>query len=196
MILIKRAYSNFIHEIKVGVRAYVIELSEFGYKDKTDKVAIAAASFPNVLLKGEEPFRQMTAVADLSKEIQKLNPYTKIIIHTDGTIRPTNMNAIKNAEYIIFGKLKETGLSYEQRINEGAWRWLGKAGGQFVFKVTSEEDFEEINIIIAALLINKTQVYIDIHNDKFSELAFSACNHGFNLFISFDGAWFDGQDDS
>lgn len=193
MILIKKAYSDFLHNINVGLRAYVIELSEFGYKDKEADVAIAAASFPRVLLTGEEPFKQMTAVCELSKEIQKLNPYTKIVIYTDGTIRPTNMNAIKNAEYVIFGKLKDTGIPYEERINENAWKWLGKAGGKFVFKVTSEKDYDEINMIIAALLINKSQVYVDINNNKYNELAFSACNHGFNLFISYDGAWFDGQ---
>jgi len=194
MIHIEKAYSDFLHNIDLGMRVYVIKLSEFGYKDKEQNVAVAAASFPRVLLTGEEPFKQMTAVSELSKEIQKLNPYTKIIIYTDGNIRPTNMNSIKNIEYIIFGKLKESHIPYEDRINENAWKWLGKAGGKFIFKVIYEEDFDEINMIISALMINKNQVYIDIKGTNYNELAFLTSNNGFNIFISYDGAWFNDKE--
>jgi len=112
--------------IFLGQRAYCIELDSFGYEDNEENVAIVCASFPLVYIYGEEPFKQNKSISELCSFIQKSNPYTKIIIETDGFIRPSGMNNIKNIQYFIRGKSKKSGISFEKRINENSWKWLSK----------------------------------------------------------------------
>ena len=182
---------DFVNRIYLGRRAYFIELDSFGYKDEEEKVAIAAASFPLVYIYGEEPFKQNKEVSELCKLIQKSNPYTKIIIETEGKIRPTGMNTIKNVQYFVNAKTKKSGINFEDRINENAWNWLSKAGAFFIFPVEDKDDFEEINTIISALTIKKHQIYVDINSDSFKDIAFLAINFGFNIHAQYDGDWFD-----
>ena len=195
MLKIKKAYMDFMKDVLVGQRAYFIELDSFGYKDKEEDVAMAAASFPLVYIHGEEPFKQNKEVAELCKLIQKSNPYTKIVIETDGSKRPIGMNTIKSVKYFVKCKTKKSGVPFEERVNENAWNWLSKAGAFFIFTVVDKDDFEEINTIISALTIKKHQIYVEIQAEEFSAMAFLAINFGFNIYVKYDGDWIEKETD-
>jgi hypothetical protein len=187
---IKQVKTDYMHDIYLGMRAYFIELSEFGYSDNITKIAAAASVFPFVVFNGDEPFKQMGAVVGLCKEIQKMNPYTKIILYTNGLIKPVGMTSIKNIDYIVKVKPKDINYELKERVDETVWKWLAKAEAKFVFEVNSEDDFDEINMLIAGLLIKKNLVFVNIKTDDFQNLAFIAHNNGLNLFIQYDGDWF------
>jgi len=192
MLKIKRTYLDFLKSIHIGTRAYIIELTSNGYKDSVENLSIICASFSTILIKGyngDEPFKQKSKIGDLCKAIQKLNPYTHIIIQTNGSIRPTGMNSVKNIEYLIYGELKKSGKSFSDRINELTWQWLGKAGGKFIFDVYDTDEFDEINLIISGLLIKKNQVYINILNSNYTEYAFVTKNNGYNIYVETDYEW-------
>lgn len=187
MLKIKCTKTKFLKGLHMGIRAFCIELSEFGYEEQIDNLAQTSASFSYVLIHGHEPFRNTKDVSMLCKETQKLNPHTKIIIYTSGLIRPVGMNSVRNVEYIIDCKLKASGLPFTQRVSELTWNWLAKTGGKFIFKITNEEDLEEINLIVSALTIHKSQIYVDILGNNYNELAFLIINKGYNLYIDFEG---------
>lgn len=191
MLKIKQTETKFLKGLHIGIRAFTIELSEFGYEEETINLAEAGASFSYVLIYGDEPFKNSKGVSDLCKEIQKLNPHTHIIIYTSGMVRPVGMNSIKNAEYVIDCKLKASKIPFDERINELTWNWIAKTGGKFIFSVKEEDDFDEINIILSALLIHKSQIYINIKDGAFKELAFTVLNKGYNLYIDFEGELFE-----
>ena len=189
MIKIKKTYAGFVKNIEVGKRAYFVELDSFGYEDKVENVANACSQFSLVCICGEEPFVQNKAVSDMCKLIQKSNPYTKIIIETDGYIRPTGMNSIKNVTYFVYLKSKHSGIPFEKRIHESALTWLIKAGAYIIFPLEDEDVFDEINTIIPGLSIKNHQVYIDIKHKDFSDMAFLCMNYGFNIYVNYDGEW-------
>ena len=191
MIKIKRAYTDFIKTIFLGQRAYFVELDTFGFSDEEESVAVACASFPIVYIYGEEPFKQNKPVSELCKLIQKSNPYTRIIIETDGMIRPAGMNTIKNVQYIVRAKTKKSGISFDRRVNENSWNWLSKAGAFFIFPVEDKDDFEEVNTIMSALIIKKHQIFIDITCKEFSAMAFLTLNYGYNIYVDYEGDWVD-----
>ena len=190
---IDKTETNFMQELYIH-RTYIIDLSNDGYEPELEtEIATAAASFSRVLIKGVnnyEPLTQSKSIATLCKDIQKLNPYTQIVLYTNGMIKPVGLNTIKNIQYVVHVKLKETGIPYDERINEVSWKWLAKAEAQFVFTITDEEDYDEIGLIIAALLIKNQQVYINIKGNDYDKLAFMACNIGYNLFFQYEGDWF------
>ena len=187
MLRIKKTHIKFLKGLHLGVRTFCIELSEFGFEEEVMVIAEAAASFSYVSIFGDEPFKHTKDISELCKQIQKLNPRTHIIIHTAGLIRPTGMNTVQNVEYIIACKLKASGVSFDDRINEITWNWLAKADGKFIFKIDKEEDLDEINVIVSALTIHKSQIYIDIIGGDFKNLAFIILGKGYNLYIDFDG---------
>jgi len=191
MIKIKKAYTNFVNKIYLGRRAYFLELDTFGYEDKEEDVATTCASFPLIYIKGEEPFKQNKSISEVCKKIQKLNPYTEIIIETNGLKRPTRMNTIKNIQYIVTLKSKKSGVDFHNRVNENSLKWLSKAGAYIIFPVEDEDDFEEINTIMLGLTIKKKQIYINIKNNNFKNFAFKTMHYGFNIYTEYEGGWVD-----
>jgi len=193
MVKIKKAYNNYIKKIYLGKRAYFIEIDEHGYDDKNESMAIAAASFPIVYIYGDNVFKQNKDIVELCKNINKNNPMTEIIIETDGMVRPIGMNSIKNVKYFVFVKpIDNDDESMDNRMNENAWKWLGKAGAHFIYPIENIDDLDTINTIISGLMIKKKQVYVKIKNDDdFSKIVFNTKTFGFNIYVEFNGDWID-----
>jgi len=193
MLKLKQTYTNFLKDVYIGTRAFFIEIDGKGYEEKTENLAQSAASFSTCVIYGEEPFNYQTDIAALCVEIQKLNPYTKILIYTNGLIRPSGMNTVKNVTYIIHSKLTKSGITYSDRINENAFKWFAKTAAHFIFSVEDVDELDEIQILIAALVINKSQIYVDIKTDNFNDLVMAILNYGFNVFVEYSGVWFDDE---
>jgi len=190
-IKIKKAYTGFIDTILLGKRAYIIELDTFGYEDKDEDVANTCASFSFVYIKGEDPFKQNEALSNICKKIQKLNPYTQVIIESNGLRRPSGMSNIKNVKYIINLKSKRSGIPFNERVNENSIKWFSKTGAFITFPVEDKIDLEEITSIMLGLGIKKHQIYINIVGDNFKQLAFVVMHSGFNIYIKYSGEWFE-----
>ncbi len=193
---IKKEHSNFSKRIEIQ-RQYIIEMSEKGYGANLDTIALSAASFDNVVIKGDEPFKHNSDVSTLCKAIHKLNPFTNITIYTQGTIRPSMMGSSNNMNYVVFSKLHDKSTSYEQRINESAYKWLATAGAKFIFTVNDVEELDAVHLVVAGLLIKKHQVYIQLEGDiEIKDISFEICHKGYNMHLMYDGEWFDEEDEN
>jgi hypothetical protein len=193
-IKIKEAKIGFMDDIYIGRRSYIIEMDDFGYETKLQDLATDIASFGTVCFKGSEPFKQK--MSEVCKEVQKLNPFTTMIMYTDGTIRPAAMSTISNSEYFIFIKDKKSGVPYEERINENALKYLSKHNAKFIFTIYDIDEIDDIYMLITGMNIKKTDVYINIQSEDFAVATKKIEQIGFNVYVKFEGVFYDEEKES
>lgn len=200
MLIINNITTKFLTEYYLGLKCYIITLDIDGHSESPHDAAVQAANSLFVLIKGindySDPMKQNGAVSEFCKELQKLSPFTKIIILTNGIKRPVNMNSIKHVKYIIHGKLKVTGIPYDRRVNETAWKWLANAGARFIFEIQDENDFEEVNLLCINCNIKTHQVYLDYNGKRkmtYNEFVLNIIKHGYNINIKMQGDFLDDE---
>lgn len=192
MIKINKTYTTFAKEIYIGSLAYVIELKTHGSEQQPELLAATASSYSLVIIKtmdDNDVFEQVKPLTTLCREIQKLNPLTKIILYTNGTIKPMGFAGIKNVELIVKVLGKDSDIDYSNRVNEKVFGWLEKQGAKFVFQVRTNEEFDDVNYIISSTLLKKSSVYIDIQSYNFDSTLLKSYVQGYNIFIKFSGEW-------
>lgn len=186
MLRIKEAKTVISTTLYLGLRMYHIELSDTGTEIKTEDLAMSAATYGYVSIDGDRNLKQMIDIADLCKQIQKNNPETKIFLTTFGTARPSGINIVKNMEHIVRIKPTSEQEVLEASIDEKVWKWLEKAGAKFIFTVFDKNDIDNINLVCAALVMNKHQFFFRINSPNFKELAVYTISLGFNICMEMD----------
>src|SRR6056297_3596025 len=189
---IKETKVSFLKSVYIGQRAFVITVSKGGFEANIEEIANDCSAFNACLITGDEktnPFIYKDSLSELCKNIKKNNPYTKIIIESDGFIQPTGLNTITDLTFLVNVKLNNSGIDYNMRINENSLRWLSKQETIFVFEfINPETDFDELNLLILELELNKNKIYIKPFNDENgidSNVFYSIMNNGFNVFVEY-----------
>jgi len=156
---VKETYTGFTGVINPGRFAFFVRLEEDGaYIDYKD-ICAQAIHFNLVVLVGE-PFLQKEEVAKFCKKVLKENNKAHIEIHTSGLYKPRGISSTK-VRYIVHTKLKNSGLKYEDRIKESSLNWFNQAEAFFVFKIKTEEDIDDANLIIRTFEITKSNIYFE-----------------------------------
>ena len=201
MIKIKQTYTDFIKELHIGVRAFFVELDPYGYEEKEDILATNASAFSYVVFFSKNNDILKYDISTVCKNIQKLNPFTHIMLHVDGFKRPIGFNTLKNVEYIVHVPRPTNTIKDEEYdddvdcnitsvMNENAWKWLAKADAKFIFEVHSVEDFDDISIVTSGLMIKKHQIYCNIMScEDYKEKVLYVKQYGFNVFVQLGGDW-------
>ena len=192
LIKVKSQKTIYLNKLFLGLRVYNIELGKDGYEIKHDDLAQAASSFNNIYISGEEPLNQMKELSELCKNIQKVNPSSTIFIETKGTVKPVGMTSIKNAVYIIDMQMETSFFIDNKKINDKALEWFNKAGAKFIFKLEHDDNLADIQTFINGMEIKKSYAYINIQTDNFKKTTFNVFNCGYNIYLEYDGVWFDG----
>lgn len=192
---LNRAEVRFSEKLYPGKLCYYIKLDDVsGYTDKEESVAKSASEFSRVIITGEEPFKQKESIRDFVKYLLKFNNQIKVIIHTQGNIKPIGLNkfgTFDSVKYIVYGQLKNSGLPMDVRVNETSWKFFATAGADFVFRIKSKEDIDEVNMLMAITGIKKHQVHLNIECENFKEICFEAKSLGFNVYIEADQSVFE-----
>jgi len=192
MIKINKTYTTFTKDFHVGSLAFIIELKEHGSEEKPETLAMTASSYSLVIIKtmdDKDVFDQVKPLVALLRELQKLNPLTKVLLYTNGIIKPIGFTGIKNVELIVNVLGKESDIDYSSRINEKVFGWLDKMGAKFIFKVRTDEEFDDVNYVISSILLKKSSVYIDIQTYNFDATLLKTYVKGYNVFVEFSGEW-------
>lgn len=189
---VNKAYVDFIHEIYPGRRAYIIEIDSYGYEPMIKDIATDAASFNCVVFTGKDVLKDN--VNDVCKEIQKLNPFTSIIIHTNGMVRPIGMSAVSAAEYFVYVPHVSDTKPQVQRYDDKILTSYSKMKSKFIFDVKDDEEIDEVYLLITGLSIKKHDVYINVLTDDFKNTCFKLSQIGFNVYVKYEGVWFDEEE--
>ena len=177
---LKTTYVDFMREIYIGQRCFIIELDDYGYEEKNEILATTASAFNLVIIKNDMNLNQCEDISELYKQVQKVNPYTKFIIYCNGTRRLTNVGNIINLEFFVY-------LDAE-KINEQTIKWLSKSGAKFIFDNKDDDSIEYVNTLSMALLIKKHQIFINLN--KYTEEEYHQIkSYGYNLYIEYEGEW-------
>jgi hypothetical protein len=188
MLRIKKIQSGFMKDVHIGRYVKFIELDENGYDTTIEDVVNIAILNSTVVIKHKDVFK-FKEISQVCKHINKLNPNTKMVIYTNGMTKPIGMNQIRDIEYVVFVNLKNSGLSYNNRINETSLGWFAKTNTRFVFDVYNKDDMNEISDLMILTSINKNQIYINIKSDNFSEYVTQCEALGYNIYVKFVGEW-------
>jgi len=178
---------RFSDKLEIGKLVFYLETDVTGFEDSEERLGKEAAEFNNVLIAGDEPFKQKEEIREFVKYTLKTNPTTSITIHTDGNNKPVGLNKFSNfnnIKYVVFGKLARSNIPMDVRINEKNWKWFAAAGANFVFDIYKEEEIDEIIMLMTILEIKKHQIYLNIKGDlDFKEMCFIAKSKGFNIYF-------------
>lgn len=192
MIKINKTYTNFAKEIYIGELAFFIELKKHGSEEPIDALKEVVNNYSLVIISScdeYDVFDQVNAVAELCRKIQKVNPLIKVLIYTKGTIKPVGFAGVKNAEIIVKVLGKESDLDYKQRVNDKIFTWLQKQNAKFIFKVRTDDEFDDVNMIVSSLLLKKSLVYLDIQTYNYDATLLKCYIQGYNVFVQFGGEW-------
>lgn len=183
---LNRAELRFLDKFYPGRLSYVITLDVMGYDTSEADLAKEASQHDFVVINGDEPFKQKDQIKDLVNGILKHNSQAKVTIFTDGNIKSVGLNkfgSFNNIEYIINGKLKNSRIPYNERVNEGSWKWYAIAGAKFIFNIYNKEELEEILMLMDITTLKPSQVYLNIHDGDFKDIVFESKLKGFNIYF-------------
>jgi len=184
---ILETYTGFTGVVSPGRFAFFIRLDENGAYLDYKEVCEQAVNFNLVVLVGE-PLLQTDEVAKLCKKLLKENHKMNIEIHTSGLYKPRGINSPK-VSYVVYTKLKNSGLEYDNRIKEGAFNWFNQAEAKFVFKIETEDDVDDANLIIRTFDIGKTRVFfepLNMNEESISAIIKFSKYFGYNITTRLD----------
>ena len=153
---------RFSDKLEIGALTYYLKTDVSGFEGNDEQLGIEAAEFANVLIAGDEPFKQKESIKDFVKYALKNNPEINIIIHTEGNIKPLGLNKFSNfnnIKYVVYGKLARSNIPMDVRVNEKNWKWFAAAGAKFIFNIVNEKEIDEIIMLMTILEIKKHQIY-------------------------------------
>ena len=168
-------FTSICGEISVGRFAFFIRLSgcplncvwcdtdyakSGGVEIAEEELVEQAVHFPCVVITGGEPFLQKEAVAKFVKKLIKEKPNIRIEIETNGTIRPVEVGKYKNVVFNVSIKLKNSGNDYKDRIKTSVIDWFISVDANFKFVVASEDDIDEVNMLVKDFGIPKGSVWL------------------------------------
>jgi hypothetical protein len=178
---IKEKYVSFTGEISVGERAYFIILDTYGVDEDIYELVKQSTSFNTVVLDGYkcDVFNQKEEVAKFIKKLKSENSEIKIIVYTNGTIRPISIS--EKVEFVIRIQLKHTNISYDKRIIENVIFWFNQYGSKFSFYVKNIDGVDEVALLINQLGISKKDVYISFSDVNMTDMLLESCRqYGYN----------------
>ena len=164
--------------------------SEWQTQREVTEVAdrVFAANDKSVVITGGEPMMQQAAVTNLIKELRKKNPDYHAEIETAGTLAPTDELAELLSQINVSPKLSSSGNDIRKSLKERPLKKLAEAGADFKFVVTSQQDIDEILMVVEMAQVSPDHVYlmpegrtpeeIQRHGDMIADLC---KEHGFNL---------------
>lgn len=157
---VQRIYNSFTDVVDIGRIGLFIEMDKKGPFHTMDDVVEQAKHFNLLVITGDDPFEQREEVASVVKKYKKNNPFGHIQIITNGMFRPVKLNSQNDVKYIVEVKLSNSGIPFDKRVDERVLSWFKDANSAFVFEVESEDDFDEVSLIVSSVEIRKTQVFI------------------------------------
>lgn len=174
---IKKTYVDYMKDFYIGQRAYFIELDTHGYEEKIEEIVKLSSNHNIIVITGDEELNEQQEIINYTKELKKINPQIKILLHINGNKKPKNTPI--QIEYIV----RPT-----KDIDEKTIQWLIKADAKFIFTIRDEDDLEHVNTLAAALLIKKTQIFLEIKNE-YEKHKEKAKLYGYNIYVKLEGEW-------
>jgi len=157
---IKTTYTGFTNIINIGMHAFFIEVDNAGVEIDVKELVKQSIHFNRVVIKGKEPFKEREDLQKLVKSVTTANPNVQFEIHTTGTVHPLGIGQFNNIIYNIFVKLKNSGETYKDRIKPEIINWFNTMNGNFIFKISNNDEFDESFSIISDMGIKKSRVFL------------------------------------
>lgn len=183
MLKISREEVNFLKEHLIGKQSYIIELSQKGYQESVENLIKNVSPHQIITIKGDESLTQQKELNDLCKKIQKINPLARVLVFINGKTKP--LTTANNIEFIV--KLQTHNLHC---LEDTVLKRLNKLNVEYVFEMHDEDDLDLIENFAIVQTIKKDKINI-IVNDNFKENVFKIKLKGFNVYITFEGDWYD-----
>lgn len=131
------------------------------YEMNVDDVYERAKFFDRIVFTGGEPMLYWNEIKRLVNRLVKNNPYTVVEIETNGTISPVDIKNEANYKFNVSLKLKNSGNLTRKRINNYSIEVFKKMPCvRYKFVVNSEDDVDEVNMIIGKYSLDREQVYL------------------------------------
>lgn len=162
---IDKVTNGFDNGINIGRYTLFVITDKNGVVIDNKEIANQAAYYSYITIKGKDnPYNQREDLRGLAKAIEKENQDTEISIQSDGLVKPLPMPL--NCKDIINIKLKSSGIDYAERVNANVISNFIQGKSYFCFEAKSDEDVDEIEMIIKDLGIPKGRVFINPFNHK------------------------------
>jgi len=157
---VREIYPSYTGLIDVGYYALFINVDKQGVEMPFETLLEKVQPFNNVVLFGEDTYKQKEDMASLVKKSITKNNNIMFHVHTNGMTRPISIGNFDNVKYYISLKMKRDGGYYEERVNPTFVSWFIKILGRFVFSIGNVDDVDEVNMIVQDMGIPKTQVFL------------------------------------
>jgi hypothetical protein len=175
---IEAGYTNIVN---IGRFANFVYLNKTGVYMTVDEIYATCQHFNYVVVLGDEPLSQKDELAKLFKKLAKDNPYVKLEVHTKGTIKPTEIMPFKdNVIFNVFVQMKNSGIPWDKRINDTVLSWFAEFGSNFIFKINSIDEIDEVVNITSSFGVKKSQVFLT-SLININDMGKHARFYGFNL---------------
>jgi len=175
---IKETGVQFNTMLDIGKFGFAITLDDYGVNIDIKDLLKQTEHFSRIIIKGEEPFTQRDEVAKFIKKLSKANPNTIFEVHTNGTVRPLGLQSVGNIIYYVNLQLKSSNKKYEDRIKNQVVTWYNELQANFVFHIRSDDDFDDIEMLVQEFAIKKAQITLipDSSNEYYLKTLVSILN--------------------
>lgn len=142
------------------------------YEMSVEDIYERAKFFDRLVITGGEPMLHWDEIKRLVNRLVKNNPYTVVEIETNGTISPVGIKNEANYKFNVSLKLKNSGNLVRKRINHYALQVFQKLPNvRYKFVVDTEDDVDEVNMIIGKYSLDRDQIYLmPLGDDKQKQL--------------------------
>ena len=156
---IKETYNSFVGIIDVGKLGFFIEVSNGGVDIGMDTLVKQASFYNRVVLIGE-PLEQNDEITKFIAKVEAVSKGIMFEIHTDGMKKPSGFGKFGNLIFDVNLKLKKSDIEYEKRIDAGIIDWFNESKTRFIFDVQTQDDIDEVNLIVRGNNIKNYKVYL------------------------------------
>lgn len=177
---IEKVESGYTEIVNIGRHCLFIYLDEKGVEEKYEDLVEQAMHFNRVIISGDEPFLQKEEVSKFTKRLLRKNDNVVVEFFTKGIIKPLSVGGFNRIIYNVFLELKNKNKTYEERIKPGVINWFNLSDSNFIFEVESEDDVDEVVLLLQDVGIQKHRVFLCPKTNQ--KLIFEKCKtYSFNF---------------
>lgn len=188
MLKVTRIKPDFLKMHRIGKKAQVITLSEYGFEITEEEAVKACEPFDYIFVTSDDLSKVSEQSQDLSsllRKLQKINPDAEFLIETSHKKQLKYLSQVRNLTIIVRIRSDE----YDD-LQDKVIKHFNKQNTIFCVEINNIHKLEDVLYIFQGLEVSKNKVFIKLTSEDFKKDAKKVFLKGQNLFIEYRGDFF------
>lgn len=189
MLKVSKIKPNFLKFHRIGKKAQIVTLSEYGFEVTEDEAVKACEPFDYVYITSDDLSKvsdQAKDISSLLRKLQKNNPDANFLIETSHKKQLKYLSQVINLTIVVRIRSDEYSDLQDKVIKH-----FNKQNVVFSVEINNINKLDDVLYIFQGLEVPKNKIYVNLNTDDFKKDAKKVFLKGQNLFIEFKGDFFD-----